>query len=148
MKARPGKVWDRVHDASRRDMLAAEERLRREMADTLRTCRERHRDVDDLDTQAIRVSADLLLALPAVILRGRVRARQASAKALANQLAVASRLGMRGLPGALPALATSMDEQRARSAARSFAAAWLRSALEAIDARRDRRAGDEPARPG
>lgn len=146
MKARPGKVWDRAHDASRRALLAAEEQLRRDMADTLRTCRERHLDVDDLDTQAIRVSADLLFALPAVILRGRMKARQASASSLAGQLAVAVRLGARGLPAVLPAMTTSMDEERARAAARSYAAAWLRSALEAIDARRDRGAG--PARPG
>lgn len=148
MKARPGKVWDRAHDASRTAMLACEAELRREIGETLTQCRARHADVEDDETRAIRTSADLLYQLPAVILRGRVRARQASALHLAKQLAIATRLGARGIPGVLPAVMTSDDAMRARSAARSFAAAWLRAALEAIDARRRPRPGDGPARPG
>ena len=136
MKARPSKAWDRVHDASRRALLAAEGTLRSDLDDALRACRERHQDISDDETAAHRVAADLLATLPTVIMRGRVRARQASAASLARQCVTATRMGVRGLPAVNQALATADDKRRALAASKSFSAAWLRSALEAIDARR------------
>lgn len=137
MKRAPGKVWDASHEAARQAMLSAEASLRNEMRKTLAACRARHARVGDDEVRATRVAADLLYQLPGVILIGRLKAKQASALHLAKQLAVATRLGVRGLPLPLPAIMTAEDERRARAAARSFAAGWLKRALDSIDARGD-----------
>ena len=127
--------WAKVHDRARRALVRSERLLAADMRRTIRACVAEQAETETIDPRrAARAAAMAMMRrLPAVILRGRLTARTASAKAIASELRQAARMGVDGIPPTAPAVLFRDDEVRAIDAARGYAAAWLKAALQAID---------------
>jgi hypothetical protein len=94
----------------------------------------RHRPNPDAREGANRAAAALALVVAQVLYRGRVEARRASHEALRRELALARDLGAGPIPEPALIVDDAHDRARARAAGRAYAQAWLKAAIDALEA--------------